>query len=305
MQWQIGQVAITTIREQDLHGLELLIPAATPESVRRIPWLTPHFADAAGQMHGLIQAFVVEAPGRTIVVDTCVGDGKQRRIVPEWHEAQTGFLERFEAAGFDRDEVDVVLCTHLHVDHVGWNTYWDGSAWRPTFPNARYLLADVEVAHWEAERSRPSPDPATLSDPIAVALATFTLDQRQSHADSVQPVLDAGLVDIVPVDHRLCPQVSLVPTPGHTPGHVSVWIESNAEEAVITGDSMHHPCQIAHPDWVTAVDADAGQGTASRKALLERSCAAGALLMGSHFAAPTAGRIEADGDGFRLVTDPR
>jgi glyoxylase-like metal-dependent hydrolase (beta-lactamase superfamily II) len=304
MQWKVGSVAITTVLEQDLHGLQLLIPEANAENVRRIPWLTPHFADANGEMHGAIQAFVVEAPGRTIVVDTCVGDGRQRRIIPDWNDAQTGFLERFDAAGFDRNAIDVVLCTHLHVDHVGWNTYWSGSAWVPTFPNARYLLADVEVAHWESERSRPAQDPAALDDPIAAALATFDLDQRQTHADSIQPVLDAGLVDVVATDHRICDHVSLVPTPGHTPGHVSIWIESNGEEAVITGDCIHHPCQIAHPNWATAVDADPGKGTATRQALLGRLSGTGALLMGTHFAEPTAGRVEPDAEGFRLVTDP-
>jgi glyoxylase-like metal-dependent hydrolase (beta-lactamase superfamily II) len=304
MQWNVGEVAITTLFEQDLHGFELLIPEATSENVRRIPWLTPHFAHETGEMRGVIQTFVVEAPEHTIVVDTCVGDGKERKLVPEWNDAQTGFLQRFEAAGFDRNEIDVVLCTHLHVDHVGWNTYWSGSSWKPTFPNARYLLADVEVAHWKSERSRPALDLAVTDDPMAAAMAAFDLDQRQAHADSIAPVLDAGLVDIVPTDHRICDHVSLVPTPGHTPGHVSVWIRSNDEEAIITGDCIHHPCQIAHPSWATAADTDPSQGVATRVSLLERLSGTDALILGTHFAEPTAGRIEADEAGFRLVTSP-
>lgn len=305
MRWKVGSVRITTIVEQDLHGLNQLIFHATPENVKRIPWLRPHFADEDGQMSGLVQAFVVETPERTIVVDTCVGDGKKRRLVPEWHDATTGFLERFEAAGFDRSRADVVLCTHLHVDHVGWNTYWTGAEWKPTFPNARYLLADVEVEHWRAATAQPEVDPAGLDDPLAAALATFALDQRQAWADSIQPVADAGLVDIVSIDHRICDEVSLVPTSGHTPGHVSVWIESGGEEAVITGDCIHHPCQIAQPEWATAADDDPRAGTATRKALLERLSGTDALLVGSHFAPPTAGRIEADGKGFRFVTDAK
>lgn len=110
---------------------------------------------------------------------------------------------------------------------------------------------------------------------------------------------------MVPTDHRICDQISFVPTPGHTPGHVSVWIQSGGEKAVITGDCMHHPCQIAHPDWVTAVDTDPGQGAATRQALLERLESGGGLLMGSHFAEPTAGRIQADRKGFRLLAGPR
>jgi glyoxylase-like metal-dependent hydrolase (beta-lactamase superfamily II) len=307
VQWKIGAVSITTVVEQQLHEFELLIPQATPESVRGIAWLTPHFADEKGQMTGVIQAFVVEAPGCTIVVDTCVGDHKQRQLLAEWHEAQTGFLERFRAVGFDPAAVDVVLCTHLHVDHVGWNTTWSGSGWRPTFPNARYLLADVELAHWEAARSQPLPELAGQDDPLAVALAAFAADQRQAHADSIQPILDAGLVDVVRTDHRVCDEVCLVPTPGHTPGHVSVWIQSRGREAVITGDCLHHPCQMARPEWVTAADADPAEGVASRRALLGRLSGTDALLMGSHFSPPTAGRVEAADAGFRLVTyeDPK
>lgn len=302
MHWKIGSVRITTIVEQGLRGLDELIPQASPQNVQRIAWLRPHFADDDGRMSALIQAFVVETPERSVVVDTCVGDGKKRQLLAEWNDARTGFLDRFRAAGFDPSRVDVVLCTHLHLDHVGWNTYWTGTEWRPTFPNARYLLADVEVAHWKAATAQPEIDPAGLDDPSAAQLAAFALDQRQTWADSIQPVLDAGLADVVRTDHRICKEVSLVPTPGHTPGHVSVWIESNGEEAVITGDCMHHPCQIAHPEWATAVDVDPGQGSATRQALLERLASGGGHLMGSHFAEPTAGRIEADGKGFRLVT---
>jgi glyoxylase-like metal-dependent hydrolase (beta-lactamase superfamily II) len=303
MRWQVGSVRITAVVEQGLHGLDQLIAQATAENVRGIPWLRPHFADDEGQMHGLIQAFVVETPDRTVVVDTCIGDGKKRRLLAEWNQARTGFLERFEAAGFDPRRVDVVLCTHLHVDHVGWNTTWTGSEWRPTFPSARYLLAEVEVAHWRAALGQPEVDPAGLDDPTAVALATFALDQREAWADSIQPLLDAGLVDVVPTEHRICDEIQLVPTPGHTPGHVSLWIRSQGQEAVITGDCMHHPCQIAHPEWATVVDDDPQAGVETRRSLLEKLSGTGALLVGSHFAPPTAGRVQADGSGFRLDSE--
>ncbi|TFU05487.1 MBL fold metallo-hydrolase [Polymorphobacter arshaanensis] len=299
MDWNIGKVSVTTIFEQDLEGLVAIIPAAKRDAVRAIDWLAPDFADAEGNIDGVIQAFVIRAGGRLIVVDTCVGDDKDRRVLEAWHHAHTGFLDRFRAAGFDPAAVDIVLCTHLHLDHVGWNTFWTGTHWAPTFPNARYLFADVELAHWEAER-------ATLAtidtDPNDHHL-DFLRDQRQTHADSVQPIIDAGLADVVSTSHRICDEVRLEPTPGHTPGHVSVVIESDGALAVITGDSFHHPCQMAHPEWSTSVDADSALGITTRQAMLGRLAGTQGVLMGSHFAPPTAGRVVADGAGYRLVSD--
>ena len=301
MRWQVGEVCVTTVIEQPLHALEVVIADATPENVKQIGWLVPDFADADGAMHGLIQAFIIQAPGSTIVVDTCVGDDKARLCVEAWNRSQTGFLARFREAGFDPADIDVVLCTHLHVDHVGWNTRWDGSAWLPTFPNARYLFAEVELAYWQGLREQEPVDPGTLADPLEALLAAFQADQRQTHVDSIKPILDAGLADIVRTDHRLCKEVALVPTPGHTPGHVSVMIQSGSDAALITGDCIHHPCQMARPGWTTRIDSDAAAGIATRMQLLQRLAGTTTLLMGSHFAEPTAGRVVADGDGFRLT----
>ena len=151
MRQMIGSSRVTSIAEQELTGISDLLHGATPEAIADIDWLGPHFVDADGVLLGLVQAFVLEHEGRLIVIDTCVGNGKDVPVVEDWTGLDTDFLERFRAAGFDPDAVDVVLCTHLHLDHVGWNTYHDGERWLPTFPNARYLFNRAEYEFWQGE----------------------------------------------------------------------------------------------------------------------------------------------------------
>jgi glyoxylase-like metal-dependent hydrolase (beta-lactamase superfamily II) len=278
LRWQIGDVRITRIQELEAPGMRFVLPDATPENLAEIGWLAPHFLDPAGEALASIHALVLETPQRRIVVDTCVGNDKPRQI-SFWNRMQTSFLEDFAGAGFETEEVDAVVCTHLHIDHVGWNTRLVDGRWQPTFPKARYLIGRTEWEHWKGDA-----DPETQ-----VILG-----------DSVRPVFDAGLVDLVPSDHRLCDEVWLEPTPGHTPGHVSVRVASRGEEAVITGDLMHHPCQIARPDWCAVVDSDGAQALATRRAFLARFAGTPTLVIGTHFAGPTAGHLVRDGDAYRL-----
>ena len=283
-QWQIGDVRITKIVEiEALGGMSFILPQAQPEAVKPLSWMVPHFMNEEGKLIASVHALVVETPTLTVVVDTCIGNDKERMPNKNWHKMQTRFLEDFRAAGFDPEKIDAVLCTHLHVDHVGWNTYWDGAAWKPTFPNARYLMAKREFEYWERHEDAVTP--------------------HQVFLDSVAPVVEAGLVDLVETTHQVCPEVSLVPTLGHTPGHVSVRIQSQGEEALITGDFLHHPCQMAHPEWASAVDYDAEASTATRWRMLEAYAGTDNLLIGTHFAGPTAGRVVKDGGVFRLDVD--
>ncbi len=282
--WQIGDVRITKIVEiEALGGMSFILPQAQPEAVKPLSWMVPHFMNEEGKLIASVHALVVETPTLTVVVDTCIGNDKERMPNKNWHKMQTRFLEDFRAAGFDPEKIDAVLCTHLHVDHVGWNTYWDGAAWKPTFPNARYLMAKSEFEYWERHEDAVTP--------------------HQVFLDSVAPVVEAGLVDLVETTHQVCPEVSLVPTLGHTPGHVSVRVQSQGEEALITGDFLHHPCQMAHPEWASAVDYDAEASTATRWRMLEAYAGTDNLLIGTHFAGPTAGRVVKDGDVFRLDVD--
>jgi len=251
------------------------------EAIIPIGWLRPDFADERGRLRMSIHALVVETPSRRIVVDTCLGNDKANRRIPTWNNLQTSFLGDLAAAGYARETIDTVICTHLHVDHVGWNTMLVEDQWVPTFPKARYLMGRIEFTHWTSQHER--------EDMSAVL------------ADSVTPVREAGLVDLVETDHRICDEVNLVPTPGHTPGHVSVRIASLGEEALITGDFMHHPCQIAHPEWSSTADSDPVEARLTRERSLTHLGNTPVLVIGTHFAGRTAGHVVRDGDAYRLA----
>ena len=296
MKWIVGDVTITSIVEQDLDFLNELIETSSVDEIKKIDWLTPKFATADGRLTGIIQSFVVQTPETTLVVDTCVGNDKDRPIVESWHKAKHAFMNHFRDAGFDPDKIDYVLCTHMHMDHVGWNTYWDGSNWQPTFPNARYLFADSELEHSEAEYQHfvtKTPD----------STSRFKITQKNTYEDSVRPIVEAGLADIVPVTHQVCPEIQLYPTPGHTPGHVSIFIKSGRDEAIITGDCVHHPCQIARPHWHTGADHDKTQSSTTREQLFAKLDGTKILLIGSHFSEPTAGHVQKDAVGYRFICD--
>jgi glyoxylase-like metal-dependent hydrolase (beta-lactamase superfamily II) len=284
LQWQVGDVTIRRVVELEMQTVynakHPFIPEATPERLKEPSWLHPHFVNPDGNMNTSIHALLVDAPGLKLVVDTCIGNDRPRRIVRK-QPLSTPFLERFENTGWKRTDVDAVVCTHLHVDHVGWNTMLENGKWVPTFPNARYLIGKAEFEHWSAEGEGETPEVL---------------------ADSIQPVFDAGLMHLVDMDHRLSNEIRLMPTPGHTPGHVSVAIESKGQRAIITGDIMHHPCQMMHPGWCAAFDSDQAGARRTREAFLEKVADSDTLVIGTHFASPTAGRIRREGEAYRFDT---
>jgi glyoxylase-like metal-dependent hydrolase (beta-lactamase superfamily II) len=280
--WQIGDVRITRIIEQEdtSMGPEVMVVEATPDNVLPIDWLRPHFIDAAGNLISSIFSLLVETAGKKIVIDTCVGNDKPRGV-PMWNKRQTMFLADMDAAGFSRESVDFVACTHLHQDHVGWNTMLVDGEWTPTFPNARYLFSANDWAWLEKQ-------------PI-----TFLGDYC---GDSVRPIFTAGLADLITPGHYITDEVWLDSTPGHSPGHVSVRISSQGEHAVVTGDLIHHPCQMARPHWHSPFDFDSGQALQTRTDFLAEFGDEPVLVIGSHFATPTAGHIVSDGDVYRFKT---
>lgn len=278
---KIGDVRVTIIPESDfILPCGMLLPGVTAPELLAIEWLEEPFVTATADVRLTVQAFVVETPERRIVVDTCMGNDK-KRTAGAGHMLSTDFLDRLEAAGYSRESIDVVLCTHLHVDHVGWNTMLEDGRWVPTFPAARYLIGRVEFDFWRAETNGDEP-------------AIF--------ADSIQPVVDAGLVDLVDGDHRIDSCVRLVSTPGHTPGHVSVAIESNGDRALITGDVFHTPAQIARPDWGSLADHDRDASAVTRRRMLGELGDAPVQVFGTHFPAPTCGKIVREDGGYRFET---
>lgn len=275
--WTVGDVTITRVEEAVtwLDGTALM-PDFTPEVLMpHTEWLMPHFfSDRNNKMALSIHTFVVQSQDKTIVVDTCVGEGE--RSLP----SDPTFPDRLaEAIDGGLEAVDVVLCTHLHFDHVGWNLRTVDGAQVPTFPNARYLFSETEVEHTRIE------------------------DHHAVIEPSVQPLIDLGLADLVGSDHHVTSEVSLIPTPGHTPGHVSVQINSAGASAVITGDMAHTPLQFAEPDLSSAnFDHDSAAASATRHRMLAQWTDADILVLGTHFAPPTAGHIVHDGDGVRFRT---
>ena len=282
LSWQVGAVKITRVVELQIpipyNRADPFLAEATPEALRAIPWLYPNFVNEQDQLLLSIHALLVDAPGLRLVVDTCIGNDRPRSIL-RGQPLATGFLQSMAEVGWTQESVDAVVCTHLHVDHVGWNTKLEDGAWVPTFPNARYLLGKTEFAHWSAEGDE---------------------EQQTILSDSVQPILDAGLAEFVEMDHRISPHLRLTPSTGHTPGHVSVMIESEGECAVITGDMSHHPCQMAHPHWSPSFDSDPRAAAATRARLFADWADKPILVIGTHYAPPTAGYIKRAGAGFRF-----
>ncbi|GHE38091.1 MBL fold metallo-hydrolase [Streptomyces longispororuber] len=283
--WAVGSTPVHRVDEIDFppETGAWLLPDATPDVVARAPWLTPDFADDGGVLRASSHSFAFTVDGRRVLVDTGIGNGKQRAM-PAWHELDTDYLDRLTAAGYAPDSVDLVILTHLHADHVGWNTRLENGTWVPTFPRARYVTTRTEWDHW--------------------ASVDMEESRRQMFRDSVHPVRDAGLLDVVDITEgpvALAPGLRLLPTPGHTPGQVAVELRDSGDTALITGDAVHHPVQLAHPHLASCADTDSALARATRAALLASAAGSGALLLGTHFAPPTAGRLTRDGSGYRLT----
>lgn len=291
-EFRVGHARVTRVEEwagtfltpeQLFAGFEPDAYAATREQVGR------DYLHADGAIEARLQTWVVELDGRTIVIDTGAGNDKVRPGIPVFGGLRTPFVERFLAAGHRLENVDLVVCTHLHVDHVGWNTRLEGGAWVPTFPNARYVFPAPDVEYWDPRNAERFP--AMIG---AAVNAGF-------YEDSVRPILERGLAHTFSGRTDLLPGLTLQPAPGHTPGSTVVELRSAGEVALFVGDVVHHPLQIMNPDWNSIFCEDAAAARASRRDVLERAAAENALLVPAHFAGRHCARVVRAGGGFLPV----
>lgn len=235
-------------------------------------------------------SFLIRSHGKNILVDTCNGNHKDRLPKHPWYhnlKAST-YLDNLKKLGVSPEDIDIVLCTHLHTDHVGWNTYLLNGKWVPTFPNAKYVMAKQEYEHfkrlWDAK-----PD-------IPVGSGAFE--------DSVQPVVDAGQAELVDMNHLVAGELTdgvwMEPAVGHTPGHVTIHTKGDGREAIMTGDILHHPILFLEPSLATKHDVDKATCDQTRQRILERLADTNDVLLTAHFCSPTAGRVISCNNGFRF-----
>jgi glyoxylase-like metal-dependent hydrolase (beta-lactamase superfamily II) len=268
--WRILEIHAPFMSPEELFtnagsDVSTLIEALAPGSV----------CSKSGRLILPIQGFLLKTPSHNILVDSCVGNHKNNPNDPDWHQRKDGrFMAALTAAGVDVGDIDYVLCTHLHIDHIGWNTRLQDGRWVPTFPNARYLM--------------PSDDEEMLR-----------MRGSNSYGESVLPVVQAGQAELLQAGHMLGDHVELVPSPGHTPGHVSVLIKSGSREALITGDALHSSAQCWHPEWHFKYDADPVLAVNSRRQLLEQCSESGCMVLGSHFTLPSMGYVKLEKAAFR------
>jgi len=265
---------------------QYLLPDLPPEAVERhLGWLAPNHYDEAKKRFVMgTHTWLLRTKHHTILVDTCIGNHKPRPHSPGFDNLEQPYLERLAQAGFKPEDVDFVLCTHLHVDHIGWNTQLRDGRWVPTFPNAKVICSVAELKSAEAK--------ARANDPEDDHLAQWQ--------DSLLPVLEAGLLQSVEGTHELEDGVTIEPTPGHTPGHVVLRTESGGERMLFAGDLCHHPLQVYYPDTNSRFCEDAAVARAMRRKILAGCVESGALLAPAHWGAPHAGRIEANAANFRI-----
>lgn len=260
-----------------------LLPDASEDALEgEREWLTPHFHDPdTGRFIQSVQGFLIKTSRHNVLVDSCVGNDKERPSSKAWHRQNVDWLGRLAACGVHPEEVDYVLCTHLHVDHVGWNTRLDNGRWVPTFPNARYLFHELEYAYWEQTREMPGEIGYGRTE--------------GSFEDSVLPVMEARLGQLINDDFDIETGLWAERTPGHSPGHVCLHLNAQGEtansDAIFTGDLLHHPIQAAYPEWNSRYCLDAALSRKTREQFVDRYCDTPAVLLAAHFATPTAGRI--------------
>ena len=289
--YKLGELEIHRAIESEVPIFDTFsfFPDATKEVVEaNKDWLMPRYIDPKTiEVILCIQSYVIKTLHHTILVDTCVGNHKSRPARPSWHMQNSPFIEELAGVGVHPEEVDFVLCTHLHVDHVGWNTKLLDGRWVPTFPNAKYIFSRNEFELWAARYEKGETVPVPLV-----------------YEDSVLPIVEAGQAIIVEDTHQIDDGMWLEPAPGHTPGHVMLNLKSGEERALMSGDVIHHPLQLIRPDWSSRACEDPHLSAVSRTKMLESVADTNTLLCPAHFGSPTMGHVishATDGFRYRLI----
>lgn len=284
---RIGAATVTRIEESyeaNFEARSFFADWSDAAIAPHLHWLAPaHYDSESGWLKLSVHSWLVRVGGRTVLIDGCVGNRKPRPRFPRWNMMETRYLDRLAAAGVRPEEVDVVMCTHLHSDHVGWNTRLENGRWVPTFPNARHVWSRADFDHHLA----------LDADPASGPLPAFR--------DSVLPVVEAGLADMVDGAHALDEHLAIDPHPGHTPGTIAISLASRGAGTVFCGDILHHAIQVHHPTWNSFACAHADDARRSRRRVLERCAGSGDLLLPAHFGAPFHCRVESRGAAFAPV----
>ena len=285
LKFAAGDLTIHRVIEQEtsfLPALEMFPDLTGERLAENRSWLKQAKAlDDDDTLILCFQSYIVRTPHHTILIDTCIGNDKPRPTRPKWDmKTDNTYIGGLKAAGFSVEDIDFVMCTHLHPDHVGWNTRLQNGRWVPTFPNARYVFGKTEFEHWTAQNAK-------------AAVPQFV--------DSVLPVVEAKRADIVERDLTLGDHARILPTPGHTPGHVAFAFGKGKDDAVFSGDLIHSPLQALYPDLSLKFDVDPAQAARTRRGFLERYCDTDTLCCTAHFPSPSAGKIRRKGDGFACV----
>ena len=289
--WRVGEIEIARVLEFEAALFEptMLYPEATREIIERHrTWLEPTLMDpASGLLSFAFHSTVIKTPRATILVDTCSGNDKERPHKLRYHRKNLPYLANLTAAGFAPENIDYVLCTHLHADHVGWNTRLIDGRWTPTFPNARYLFARQEWEHWR----------------VAELRAEYTTDPY--YEDSLLPIMESGRAELVATDYAFDDNVWIEPWPGHTPGHVCVVAQCQGASVVLSGDIMHTALQCAEPQFNSCFCVEGEAARTTRRRLLETFADTPVMLIPAHFPTPTAGWIRSRDGLFRFHFDAR
>ncbi len=285
---QIGNSSIHRIIDLESvpFGAELLYPDATPAEIQKLAseFGAQHFDPASLDLLLSFHAFLVRTEKHTILVDLCCGNDKDRPTRQAWHMRDGPFLQNLANTGVKPADIDFVMCTHLHADHVGWNTQLINGAWVPTFQNAQYLFAEKEFTHWQRQHEANPPEPILYG----------------AYIDSILPVMESGQAKLVQSNHEVSTGIHMEAAYGHTPGNVIIHVEDNKDHAILCGDAIHHPVQLAHPEWSTNFCTDPGQSRETRMAFLADYADTSTIILPAHFQAPDYSQIESDGKRYRF-----